>query len=811
MRSRRNATARGTSASGMMIEHLERRLLLAGDCHFSDDSPASYARAVRVINCLAEDIYGNLQAESGNLLVSPASIATALAMFYEGTAGDSAAEMEDVLHLGSGPGIATSFARLFESFDFTLTELTGGRPPADAFDLAIANAFWPRVGVDINEDFANAIESDYGGTIREIDYGDRQAAIDTINAWVDENTRGRITELFEEPLPVNTVFTLTNSIYFKALWEMPFDPFNTRQDVFVRSDGTSTDVDMMFFSGCDSPSLFLDDPPSFLSWNTPHYLTQIDGFDILDRQLLGERSSLVFIMPSDPATPNEVPSDLLAKVDEWMSGPREPIPAMDVYLPKLKTTISMDILPLLEGMMPATFPAGDFSNLMEPQPLIDDARHKAVIEINEQGTEAAAVTSVSGIICFAAGTPIQTPDGDVPIEDIKAGDLVLSRNEHDENGPVQNKVVEETFSGEAEIWELVIEGRRLRVTELHRFFVLGKGWTSVGDMTVGDLLSSTDNEHWLTAESIVATGEIEPVYNFRVADYHTYFVGQQSWGFHVWTHNCCGNEPNFPTFRADRPFHFMVRENQTSSILFMGRIDDPTQAENRLTPTVQGQHVEGDFDGNSSMDAADADALALAIVLGENNPDFDLTSDRVVNEQDLDRWRVLAGAANLSSGSAYPRGDANLDGRVNAMDLNVVGAHWLQRDTSFSGGDLNADGIVDVIDLNRVGSRWLEDVSGVVVLSQREPIAPLAAAVDSAFESCEFSHPMNRLNIVVGGGIANERLDACDATVGSGDPTPATRFRRKTMTRRVSVGASPVAPPVDLETAFMDELFEVWT
>ena len=133
-----------------------------------------------------------------------------------------------------------------------------------------------------------------------------------------------------------------------------------------------------------------------------------------------------------------------------------------------------------------------------------------------------------------------------------------------------------------------------------------------------------------------------------------------------------------------------------------------------------------DFNKDGRLDCSDVDPLVAAIVGGENPPEFDLTNDDIVDEADLNVWLALAGLENLASHEAYPLGDANLDGRVNTTDLNVIGLNWRQDVTGWCSGDLTADGIVDAGDLNRLGVSWLQDATDEVATHARVPRAPLA-------------------------------------------------------------------------------------
>jgi len=134
--------------------------------------------------------------------------------------------------------------------------------------------------------------------------------------------------------------------------------------------------------------------------------------------------------------------------------------------------------------------------------------------------------------CFAAGTPIRTPDGAVVIEQIRPGDLVLSRSEFDPHSPVEAKVVEQVFVRSAPVLELRVGGRKITTTAEHPFFAKGLGWVPARQLEPGGRVSGLDGD-WLLVEGVDDTGRVTTVYNFRIADWHTYFVGTEQWGFCV--------------------------------------------------------------------------------------------------------------------------------------------------------------------------------------------------------------------------------------------------------------------------------------
>jgi len=127
------------------------------------------------------------------------------------------------------------------------------------------------------------------------------------------------------------------------------------------------------------------------------------------------------------------------------------------------------------------------------------------------------------------------------IDEITTDDEVLSRDEHDPSGPLVWKKVEETFERVGLVLELEVGGRTIGTTAEHPFYVLGKGWTAAGELKPGDRIVGLDPRESVSVTALRLTGRQEKLYNLRVADYHTYFVGDSAWAFALWAHNAdCG-------------------------------------------------------------------------------------------------------------------------------------------------------------------------------------------------------------------------------------------------------------------------------
>ncbi len=601
LQSRVRQSGKSSDRRSLHFERLEDRRMLAG-------------RAADAVNQFGLDVYEFMQHEAGNLFFSPLSVATGLTMAYAGAAGQTAAEMEQVLHLGTAPGIHDAFHTLLSSLD------DQAKP-----QVISAHAMWPAIGLPVNSGFLNTIETGYFGHVEALDYSNPSAAENVINAWVAQQTLGKIEDLVSDLTP-DTGMVLTDALYFKAFWKIPFDPQSTHNGVFTRRDGTTVVAPMMT-----------------TQYKLGAQYTAINGYNVVNLPFVGsagENFSMVLIVPPNNSAANLSP-ELFTQVDAWMQNPTVPGDGyLQLTLPKFKTEVSTDLNELLVGLgMPSAFDPGAANfTLMTPGSVwIDDVFHKAVIQVNEQGTEAAAATKISFLICFAKGTPVLTADGAKPIEELKPGDLVLARDENNLEGEVTPKRVEKVHRNEAAILELHVGGQVVRTTETHPFFVRMRGWTPAGELKRNDMLFSQTGE-WIAVDKALLTQETEPVFNLQVADHHTYFVGRQEWGFALWVHNAC-----IPEIVVNRAFHFLIRDNTTSTTLFMGRVDDPTQLQNEVTPAVPPPNAN--FNGNASIDGGDFLAWQRGFPMSSDarhsNGDSDF--DRDVDRDDFGRWTTSFG------------------------------------------------------------------------------------------------------------------------------------------------------------------------
>jgi len=324
-------------------------------------------------NAFALDLYARLRQQGGNLFFSPYSIRTALAMTYAGARGKTAAEMADVLKLSKQQD------RLHRAMAAVAAELRSDAGKAH-YELHIANALWGQKGEPFRAEFLDLAGKHYGAGLREVDFaGAAEAARKTINAWVEKQTHQKIKDLIKPGIlsPV-TVLVLTNAIYFKGNWAAPFKPERTKIWPFRVSPDKTVNAPVMYQKG------------------TFRYF-EGKTLQVLELPYEGETLSMVVLLPKRVDGLADLEKSLTPEaLRSWLSGLREREVA--VYLPKFKLTSGFELKAVLAemGMRDAFGPAADFSGMTAGKALrISEVIHKAFVNVNEEGTEAAASTAVT--------------------------------------------------------------------------------------------------------------------------------------------------------------------------------------------------------------------------------------------------------------------------------------------------------------------------------------------------------------------------------------------------------------------------------
>lgn len=339
-----------------------------------DAVAADAALVVGGNNRFALDLYARLREAEGNLFASPFSVSTALAMTSAGAAGRTAEEMAAVLHL---PEDAAARHRAFGALIASLDTGAG----LGGYRLSIANRLWAQAGFPFLETFLATTRDHYRAALGTVDFSrDAEGARGAINAWVEEKTEGRIEDLMPRgSVTADTRLVLANAIYFKGRWAAPFDRDLTHSGPFHVGPGRTVEVPLMRRHGTFRAA-----------W--------AEGLAVLELPYEGADLSMLVILPDAEDGLPEVEGRLSPEaVDAWIGALRER--GLVVTFPRFRVTSAFSLNAILAALgMPSAFDpdAADFSGMDGRRDLVIQAVvHKGFVEVNEEGTEAAAATGVS--------------------------------------------------------------------------------------------------------------------------------------------------------------------------------------------------------------------------------------------------------------------------------------------------------------------------------------------------------------------------------------------------------------------------------
>jgi serpin B len=312
-----------------------------------------------------------------NVFISPYSIATVLQVLRNGARGRTEEELQQVLEMSK-----LEVANMNEAVKSLAQKLSDCQTNVV---LNIANALWYRKGKELIDRFKNANAEFFHSTLMPLDFADA-ASLKIMNDWAAENTSGRIKAIIQPPIPMDTAMVIANAIYFKGTWLNPFDPRQTRSSTFHLSDGREESVAMMQ----QSRSFSYQKGNAFEAVQLPY----------AGRQLLMQ----VFL----PATNSSLQA-LLGQIteDSWskqiLPGFRERRGSL--VLPRFTLHYGAELRPALAalGLTSAFRPDADFSGMSASQLYVSQVKHQSFVEVNEKGTEAAAVTT--GVVALASFQP----------------------------------------------------------------------------------------------------------------------------------------------------------------------------------------------------------------------------------------------------------------------------------------------------------------------------------------------------------------------------------------------------------------------
>lgn len=323
------------------------------------------------INDFSLNIYKYISNESGdNVFISPYSMFVALAMTYEGARGDTAEQMKNILGFQQNDEVSLcSFGRIYNLLNIDAE-----------YTLNTANALWTKKDYPFLDEYLNFIENYYMGKATDLDFSNPEEAANIINKWVEENTGGKIDDMLSSSdINPGTVLILSNAIYFKGSWLYQFNVDDTVEKEFIKSNDETIDVPTMVSSNSD------------MMFN----YSENDFLQILEMSYKGDDVSMVILLPKN----NDLDSvkKLLNQenLTYWMDSLYST--KLDIYLPKFKYETEYNLKNTLINMgldIPFSFNA-DFSGMNGFGGLfIGKVLHKAYIDVNEEGSEAAAATTV---------------------------------------------------------------------------------------------------------------------------------------------------------------------------------------------------------------------------------------------------------------------------------------------------------------------------------------------------------------------------------------------------------------------------------
>ena len=340
-------------------------------------TPEQVSAVVAGNNEFAIDLYSSLSKQEGNLFFSPNSISTALAMTYAGAGGNTKTEMKDVLHfpLDNGP--------LHTCFNELTTQLQRDASSRAGYRLSIANRLWGQKGYPFKRAFLRLTKTHYGAELAQVDFeADTEAARQLINNWVEKKTERKIKDLLApgilDPL---TRLVLTNAIYFKGDWANKFNEEATENQPFYVTPDKTVNVPMMHQS-------------------TKFQYMEDNDIQALEMSYKGNALSMMVLLPKQRDGLASLERSLSAnQLKQWSESMQTK--KVHVYLPKFKLESKFSLKKTLQAMgMADAFDdmQAHFSGMTDATAgglYISAVIHKAYVDVNEEGTEAAAATAVA--------------------------------------------------------------------------------------------------------------------------------------------------------------------------------------------------------------------------------------------------------------------------------------------------------------------------------------------------------------------------------------------------------------------------------
>ena len=339
------------------------------DNYGCDDQPTA-CELIEANNSFGFNIFQKLHEEKpdSNIFISPLSISTALTMTLNGADGETKTQMHNTLELEG-----LSLDEVNNAYQYVLTAL----PALDAnTELQLANSIWHDLDFAAHTEFLDVNANYFNSTVEALDFKE-PSSVDVINGWVSDNTNGLIEDILLE-IPPDAVMYLINAIYFKGAWRFPFDSeFTVNADFYVTPEQT-VPVDRMGYGA---------------EVMMPYFQNEL--FQAVDLPYGDSTFSMTVFLP----LPNQTMDDIVATFDtetynQWVNGFENK--RMNFFMPKFEMEYEKKLNDILIdlGMVHAFDGRADLSKLGPGGLYISMVKHKSFVEVNEEGTEAAAATVV---------------------------------------------------------------------------------------------------------------------------------------------------------------------------------------------------------------------------------------------------------------------------------------------------------------------------------------------------------------------------------------------------------------------------------
>ena len=334
-------------------------------------------------NAFAFDFYGQISGEEGNHFFSPVSMHAAFSILYEGARGETAEQLRDVF------GMADDDAARHRAVSDTMLSLNRDDPHAT---LEMANSRWLAERLVPHAGYVEIVRGTYQADIETVDFTDygEGGAVDLINGWASEKTREKIPKVLNPgDVGDTTLVAILNAIYFKGAWEVPFDPEDTRPRDFDTGNGT-----------IQTDTMHMDAVFEYAEYNDAQ---------ILRMPYVGDRLSMLVALPSGHGGMESLEESLSAEtLDGWRQNMRNE--SVIVSIPKFEIKTHYNLIPKLWDLgITLIFGEGDLSGISDTSMFVSRATQDAYVSVNEEGTEAAAVTVIqldeSGPVAFKADRP----------------------------------------------------------------------------------------------------------------------------------------------------------------------------------------------------------------------------------------------------------------------------------------------------------------------------------------------------------------------------------------------------------------------